>query len=235
MAGAKRQSRTRFPGETPEYRAARERLLQSEIQLRRNIESVAAERRKLPLGGEIPEDYVFKAWSPKTNAMTSIRFSELFAPRKNTLFLYNFMFPESPDSNTPCPSCTSIIDAVDGAAPHLVQRINFVVVAKAPIAKFRDHARRRGWQHALLLSSAGNSFNRDYHAEDPSGQQFPIAHVFVRRRGKIHHFWSSELWWAKADAGQDLRHVDFMWPLWHILDTTPEGRGERWGPSLKYR
>jgi predicted dithiol-disulfide oxidoreductase (DUF899 family) len=143
------------------------------------------------------------------------------------------MFPESLESPLPCPSCTSIIDGVDGAAQHVVQRINFAVVARAPIGRFRDHARRRGWQHALLLSSAGNTFKRDYHAEGPEGEQLPIAQVFVRRRGRIHHFWSSELFWAKPDPGQDMRHVDFMWPTWSIFDRTPEGRGD-WYPSLKY-
>jgi len=108
------------------------------------------------------------------------------------------------------------------------------VVAKAPIAKFREHARRRGWQHAQLLSSAHNDFNRDYLAEGPNGQQFPLAHVFVKRGKKIHHSWSSELWFAKADPGQDMRHVDFMWPMWSIFDCTPDGRGKSWGPRLEY-
>jgi len=31
-----------------------------------------------------------------------------------------------------------------------------------------------------------------------------------------------------------MRHVDFMWPLWNILDRTPEGRGSDWGPRLEY-
>lgn len=234
MANKKRTHRTRFPGETPEYRVARHRLLESEIDLRRRIEAVAAQRRRLPLGGELAEDYVFKAWSPLSSAIGTVRFSELFERGKNTLFVYNFMFPEAVKSDKPCPSCTSIIDAVDGAAQHLMQRINLVIVAKAPIGKFRDHARRRGWQHATLLSSAGNSFNRDYGAEEADGEQWPIAHVFVKRRGKIHHFWSSELWWARSDRGQDKRHVDFMWPLWNILDLTPEGREATWGPRLSY-
>lgn len=225
----------RFPGETPEYRKARNRLLESEIDLRRRIEAVAAQRRKLPAGGEVPDDYVFKVWSPATSSIGTIRFSQLFARGKNTLFLYNFMYPKAVNSDEPCPSCTSIIDAVDGAAQHAMQRINLVVVAKAPIGKFRDHARRRGWQQTTLLSSAANSFNSDYGAEEPDGQQWPIAHVFVKRRGKIRHFWSSELWWARSDRGQDRRHVDFMWPLWSILDSTPDGRGSTWGPSLRYR
>jgi predicted dithiol-disulfide oxidoreductase (DUF899 family) len=225
----------RFPGETQAYRTARNKLLTSEVKLRRQIEAVAAQRRTLPLGGVVRTDYEFDASGPGQSGYKTVRLSELFAPDKRTLFLYNFMYPERVDSMTPCPSCTSIIDAVDGAARHVVQRINFVVVAKAPIDKFRRHARSRGWRHALLLSSAKSSFNRDYLAEGPDGSQFPMAHVFTRRGKKIHHTWSSELWFAGGDPGQDMRHVDFMWPVWSILDTTPEGRGKVWGPELEYR
>jgi len=224
----------RFPGESAEYRRARNRLLQAEVKLRRQIEAVAAQRRELPLGGTVRTDYEFEAAGPRDGETRRVRLSELFAPGQRTLFLYNFMFPESVDSMTPCPSCTSIIDAVDGAARHVTQRIGLAVVAKAPIAKFREHARRRGWQHAQLLSSAHNDFNRDYLAEAENGQQFPLAHVFVKRGKKIHHSWSSELWFAKADPGQDMRHVDFMWPMWSMFDCTPEGRGKNWGPRLEY-
>ena len=224
----------RFPGESAEYRRARNRLLQAEVKLRRQIEAVAAQRRELPLGGSVRTDYEFEAAGPRDGETRRVRLSELFAPGQRTLFLYNFMFPESVDSMTPCPSCTSTIDAVDGAARHVTQRIGLVLVAKAPIAKFREHARRRGWQHAQLLSSAHNDFNRDYLAEGPNGQQFPLAHVFVKRGKKIHHSWSSELWFAKPDPGQDMRHVDFMWPMWSIFDSTPEGRGKSWGPQLEY-
>ncbi len=225
---------TEFPGETAEYRRARNKLLQAEVKLRRQIEAVAEERRSLPLGGRVKQDYTFDSSAPGDKDFKAIRISQLFEPGRRSLFLYNFMFPEAVGSMKPCPSCTSIIDAVDGASRHVVQRINFAVVAKAPIDKLRAHANRRGWRHALLLSSANNSFNRDYHAEDASGQQFPLAHVFTRRGKAIHHSWSSELWWADEDPGQDRRHVDFMWPMWSILDSTPEGRGKSWGPRLDY-
>ena len=230
---AKAQSK-RFPGETDEYRRARNHLLQSEVKLRRQIEAVAAERRALPLGGEVRTDYEFDAADAAGGAVTKVRLSELFPDGKRSLFVYNFMFPERVGSMTPCPSCTSIIDGADGAARHAVERIGFVVVAKAPIAKFQEHARRRGWRHVRLLSSANNDFNRDYGAEDPDGQQWPLAHVFQRRGKKMRHSWSSELWFADPEPGQDRRHVDFMWPLWSILDTTPEGRGKTWGPHLEY-
>jgi predicted dithiol-disulfide oxidoreductase (DUF899 family) len=50
----------RFPGESAEYRAARKALLAEEMELRRQIERVAAQRRALPAGGKIPEDYQFE-------------------------------------------------------------------------------------------------------------------------------------------------------------------------------
>lgn len=225
---------TRFPGESAEYRRARNRLLQAEVKLRQQIEAVAKQRRALPLGGAVKTDYVFDAASPADAGVKSVKLSELFASGKRTLFLYNFMFPERVGSMTPCPSCTSIIGAVDGDTRDIVQRINVGVIAKAPIEMFRQHARNRGWRHTLLLSSADNTFNRDYGAEDETGQQWPLAHVFVRRGKKIHHFWSSELWFVPHEPGQDSRHVDFMWPLWSIFDRTPDGRGKDWGPQLEY-
>jgi predicted dithiol-disulfide oxidoreductase (DUF899 family) len=234
VAAVKARRKSRFPGETADYRRARNRLLKSEVELRRQIESVAAQRRRLPLGGEVPEDYVFEGLPGGEKGVKKVRLSALFKPGTDTLFLYNFMYPESVDSMTPCPSCTSIIDGIDGAARHVSHPINFVVVAKAPIEKFRRHARSRGWKHVQLLSSENNSFNADYRAEDPNGQQFPLAHVFVRRGKKIRHFWSSELWFAGPDPGQDMRHVDFIWPVWSILDTTPKGRGKSWSPQIKY-
>lgn len=40
-----------FPGESAEYRAARNRLLDQEIELRRAMEAVATAQRRLPAGG----------------------------------------------------------------------------------------------------------------------------------------------------------------------------------------
>src|SRR3984893_4660205 len=82
----------RFPGESERYRHAREALLEAEIGLRRQIEAVAAQRRKLPLGGVVPRDYVFEGWDAAANAARPVRLSELFEDGKDSLFLYSFMF-----------------------------------------------------------------------------------------------------------------------------------------------
>ena len=225
----------RFPGESDDYRAARDDLLKAEIALRRQVEAVAGQRAALPLGGAVTADYAFEEWDERTGAPRTVRLSELFADGKDTLFLYSFMIvPPSQDLPFvgPCPSCTSIIDGLDGQMAHIAQRINVAVAAKAPIERFRDHGRSRGWRHVRLLS-ADSSYNVDYQAEDADGNQWPLATVFVRRGGRIHHFWSSELWLVPHDEDQGPRHVDFMWPMWAVLDRVPELRGD-FQPSLDY-
>src|SRR5262245_55692211 len=77
-----------FPGESAEYRAARNRLVEQEIGLRRAMEAVAEARRRLPPGGVVAEDYVFQAQEPD-GTPTRVRLSELFAPGKNSLVIYS--------------------------------------------------------------------------------------------------------------------------------------------------
>ena len=225
----------RFPGESDAYRSARNELLQAEMNLRRNIEEVAALRRKLPLGGEIPQDYIFDEGSPDLDNSASrhqTRLSELFEPGKDTLALYSYMFSSA--MAAPCVSCTSILDGLNGTSPHVSQRINFAVAAKSPLERIRTVARERHWRNLRLLSSANNTYNHDYFGEDAKDNQFPSLNIFVRRDGAIHHFFHTELLFAPHDSGQDGRHVDMIWPLWNLFDFTPEGRGEKWYPRLSY-
>jgi len=225
----------RFPNETPEYRTARNQLLEAEIELRRQIERVAALRRALPLGGPIAEDYVFAEGSsdPSDLAATRpVRLSELFRPGQDTLIVYSFMY--GPAMRQACSSCTSILDGLDGQVPHVEQRVSLAVVAKSPLERIREHARARGWRNLRLLSSAENRYNADYHGETANGSQMPALNVFTRRDGTIHHTFCTELLYAPTDPGQDGRHVDLIWPLWNLFDFTPEGRGTDWHPKLRY-
>src|SRR6266545_6687324 len=232
------QNIIRFPGETEEYRRARDELLEAEIALRRQTEAVAAQLQRLPLGGTLPTDYAFEEWDPGACAARTVRLSELFETGKDTLCVYSFMFNPGATGRpleVACPMCTSMLDGIDGELPHITQRINFAVATKAPIERFRAHAHTRGWRHARLLSSANTTYNRDYRAEASDADQRPMATVFVRRYGTIHHFWSSELLMAPLEPGEGPRHVGYMWPLWAILDRTPGGRGDDWMPRLEYR
>jgi predicted dithiol-disulfide oxidoreductase (DUF899 family) len=238
----------RFPGESGEYRHERNRLLEAEIELRRGIERVAAQRRALPPGGPVPEDYRFEELAENGR---EVKFSELFEPGKDTLVVYSFMFPRYsgdtrpgpahgetarlPLAETPCPSCTSILDSLDGAARHLAQRLNLAVVAKSDPQRIRSFAGERGWRNLRLLSSRNNTYNSDYHAETPEGEQIPILNVFVRDGDQFRHSWATELMFAPRDEGEEARHVDSIWPIWSVLDMTPEGRSSGSGfPGLHY-
>jgi predicted dithiol-disulfide oxidoreductase (DUF899 family) len=226
----------RFPDESDHYRRARDELLEAELALRRQEEAVAAQRRSLPLGGAVSADYEFDEWEPQAPAPRAVRLSQLFGD-KDTLLVYSFMFNPGPAGTAlevACPMCTSMMDGLDGQAPHLSQRISLAASAKAPIERFRAHARSRGWRHVRLLSSARSAYNRDYNTEASDTEQRPMATVFVRRDGAIRHFWSSELLTAAMDDSEGPRHVDFMWPLWALLDRTPSGRGTTWMPQLSY-
>jgi predicted dithiol-disulfide oxidoreductase (DUF899 family) len=233
-----------YPGESADYRAARDRLLGQEVALRRAMEDVAVARRALPPGGVVPEDYVFHG--PDGD----VRLSELFAPGNDSLAIYNFMFPRDrhddspgpthgqtaqlPLAEGPCPSCVALLDQLDGAVEHVSQHVNFFVVAKAPLERVLTFARERGWRRLQLLSSADNTYNRDYHGETLAGDQRPMLNVFHRDGEEIRHFWGSELLYAPTEPAQEPRHVGTLEPLWNLFDLTPEGRPTDWNEQISY-
>jgi predicted dithiol-disulfide oxidoreductase (DUF899 family) len=213
------------------------------------MEEVAEARRALPPGGPVPEDYVFQGAGDDGTA-TDVRLSELFAPGRDSLAIYSFMFPRDPGdtspgpasgqtalldlAESPCPSCTALLDQLDGVAEHAQQRINLVVVAKTAPARLLTFGDERGWRRLRLLSSAANTYNRDYHAETADGLQRPMLNVFHRDEHTIRHFWGSELFYAPTDGDQDPRHVGTIEPLWNLFDLTPEGRPADWYEQLSY-
>ncbi len=229
-----------FPNESRAYSAAREALLQREIELRRQMESVAAELRSLPPGGEVPEDYVFDRIGGD-GAATTVRMSELFAD-KDTLMLYHYMFPrhaeddrpgptrgpfaELPLQEGPCPSCTALIDMWEGAMPHFEGLGgNLAIVARAPIERVAAFARDKGWRYTRLLSAANCSFRRDYGGDGDDGEPVPLLTVFKRwPDGTMRLHWASELVFAPTDPGQHPRHLGTVEPLWTLFDLTPGGR-----------
>ena len=222
----------RFPGESDAYREARDRLLAAERDLRKRIEDVASLRRSLPLGGKLKADYVFDEGAAEPadqETVTETRFSDLFGAGKDGLVVYSFMY--APDGD-PCPMCSVFLDSLDRSALHLRQRINLAVVAKAPIRTIRSWARQRDWKNLRLLSSGGNTYNVDYVAERPGAGQIPAINVFRKTDDGIYHTYNAELLYAPPEEGQHPRHIDLLWPLWNVLDVTPEGRGTDWYPSI---
>jgi len=121
-------------------------------------------------------------------------------------------------------------DTLNGNAALISKRISLAVVARSPIEPVVDFAHRRGWNALNILSSSENSFQRDYFGQTDDGSQMPMANVFVKDDGAVHHFWGSEMLYAELD-GQP-RHADLLWPLWNAFDLTPTGRGSDWYPSI---
>jgi predicted dithiol-disulfide oxidoreductase (DUF899 family) len=238
-----------FPGESSEYRAARDRLLKRELELRRAMERVAAARRDLPPGGLVPEDYVFQR-AGADGEPADVRLSQLFAPGTDSLVIYSFMFPRDPGDDRPgpdhgataslplaegpCPSCAAFLDQLDGAAEHAAPRLNLVAAAKSPLPRILAFAQERGWRRLRLVSSLGSTYNGDYHGETAAGDQRPMLNVFHRDGEAIRHFWASELLYAPTDPGQEPRHVGTLEPLWNLFDLTPEGRPTQWEEQLSY-
>ena len=219
-----RDNPIRVPNESAEYRAARLALLAEEIELRRHIERVAAQRRALPPGGEVTGDYRFMTEDGETDL------AGLFGDKK-TLITYSYMF--GPQRERPCPMCTNLLDAWDGNADDIIaQKVSLVVVARSPLERLLAWKQERGWKHLRLVSDVNGNFFRDYFGLMPNGEEVPAQNVFTRRDGVLRHFWAGEM--TTSDPGQDARGAPDPAPLWTVLDMTPEGRGGDWYPSLNY-
>jgi predicted dithiol-disulfide oxidoreductase (DUF899 family) len=217
------QGPIRFPNESAEYRKARTALLTEEIELRRHLSRVAAQRRALPPGGEVKGDYRFEGEDGPTD------FAGLFGD-KQTLGAYSYMF--GPERERPCPMCTNLLGGLEGNANDIAQRMSLVVIARSPIERLKAWKQERGWKTLRLYSDLNDNYSRDYFGLLPDGSEVPAFNVFTRRDGTIRHFWSGEM--TQADPGQDPRGAPDLAPLWNVLDMTPEGRENDWYPKLDY-
>ncbi len=210
-----------FPNESDEYRRARNDLLAEEIKLRRQLWRVAEQRRALPPGGEIRQDYRFDGQDG------SVTLSEMFGDH-DTLIVYSMMY--GPERDEGCPMCSSMLDAWDGEARHIERRAALAVVARSPIERIVAYAEQRGWRGLSFYSDPSGDYTDDYVGDRDADS--PAYTVFRRRNGVIGHFYSGEATMEMADPGQDPHAAPDMNPLWVLLDTTPEGRGSDWYPSL---
>jgi predicted dithiol-disulfide oxidoreductase (DUF899 family) len=217
------RNKAAFPNESAAYRDARNALLVEEIELRRKIEQVAAMRRALPLGGEVPQDFAFES------VRGTVHLSDLFAG-KQTLVIYSYMF--GPQKERACPVCTSVLAAWDGAARSVQDRVSLAVTARSPLSRLLEWKTERGWQNLRLFSDMSGDFTRTY--VDAADGDTPGLTVFTKRAGKIYHTWSGEMSMEMADPGQDPRGAPDIDPVWTIFDYTPEGRGTDWYPKLEY-
>lgn len=221
-----RKARTPFPGQTEDYRKAREALLAEEIELRRHLTRVTEQRRALPPGPVIEKNYRFK----DENAF-EVGLADLFGD-KDTLVTYFWMY--GPQRERPCPMCTNWLGAVNGNAADIKQRAALKILGRSSVDRQFQFAQERGWRNLNFVQTVGDDYANDLGLINKDGSENPALVVFRRDGDKVRLFWASEMQREMADPGQDPRDAPDVASLWTILDLTPAGRGTTWYPKLNY-
>lgn len=216
----------RWPGETPDYAAARKALLAEEIELRRHITRIAEQRRALPPGPVIPDKYRFKDEQGFDATLL-----DLFGGH-DTLVTYFWMY--GPERDRPCPMCTNWLGSVNGNARDIKQRVALKILGRSSVDRQYAFAQERGWRDLDFVQTIGNDYARDLCLLDDTGGESPALVVFRRDGDVIRLFWMSEMRMEMADPGQDPRDPVELAALWPMLDLTPAGRGTDWYPKLSY-
>jgi predicted dithiol-disulfide oxidoreductase (DUF899 family) len=210
--------------ESEGYRRQREELRVAELDLAEHIERVAALRRQLPQD-TVVDEYEFI----EVSTGQPVRLADLFSAPSRALIVYHFMYGKA--QTEPCPMCTMWIDGYDAAAPHVTQNADFVVLAAAEPERLQAYAEARGWSNLRLLSAGGSSFKFDLASEEADGTQVERVSVFtLGPDGSVRHLLTKG-----AEMADDRRErgIDLLTPVWHLLDLTPQGRGN-WYPSIDY-
>lgn len=211
----------RQPSESEEYRTARQRLLVREVELRRLTESVAAERRALPPGAEVTQEYRFDGEEGE------VTLADLFDGH-DALLVYSYMFGQQ--RKAPCPMCTGLMNALALRIPALRENVAVAFVARSPLPRLVQTKRELGMSDLPVYSDASADYTRDW--VHPDDADVPGLNVFRRDGEAVRHFWSGEM--TEGDPGQDPRGAPEIDPLWTVLDMTPAGRRPDWYSSLNW-
>jgi len=225
-AALAQKAKTPFPGESPEYRRAREALLAGEIEFRRQLTQLTEQRRALPPGPTIDKNYRFKNENGK-----DVSLIDLFG-KHDALVTYFWMY--GPQRERPCPMCTNWLGAVNGNAADIKQRVALKILGRSPVERQLAFAVERGWRDLDFVQTIGDDYANDLGLINKDGSENPALVVFQRAGDKVRLFWASEMRKEMADPGQDPRDAPDIASLWSILDVTPAGRGTDWYPKLSY-
>jgi predicted dithiol-disulfide oxidoreductase (DUF899 family) len=95
---------------------------------------------------------------------------------------------------------------------------SFAVVSLAPLPTLEAYKRRMEWV-MRWVSSAGNSFNKDFGVTTETGEQHGLS-VFFRRGDEIFRTYFTTA-----------RGLETVGGVWSLLDLTPFGRQEEWEDS----
>src|SRR5262245_49664005 len=167
-----KHARTPFPGESAEYRKAREALVAEEIEFRRHMTRLTGQRRALPPGPVIEKDYRFRDANGDELGLL-----ELF-DRHDELVTYFWMF--GPQRERPCPMCTDWLGAVNGNAADIKQRVALKVFGRSPVSRQIAFAQERGWHDLDFVQAIGDDYARDIGILKSDGSEWPAITVFKR-------------------------------------------------------
>ncbi|MDZ7863459.1 DUF899 family protein [Acidovorax sp.] len=220
------QAKTPFPGASPEYEAARQALLAEEIEFRRHMTRLVAQRQALPPGPVITKDYRFKDEQGFDAGLI-----DLFGD-KDTLVTYFWMY--GPQRQRPCPMCTNWLGSVEGNAADIKQRVALKILGRSPVERQYAFAQERGWRDLNFVQTVGDDYANDLGILMDDGSEYPALVVFQRDGDQVRLFWASEMTQEMADPGQDPRDAPDIAALWSVLDLTPGGRPAAWYPKLQY-
>src|SRR3569832_693419 len=216
-AALAKNAKTPFPGESAQYRDARESLLAEEIEFRRHLTRLAEQRRALPPGPVVNKNYRFK----DANG-ADVGLIDLFG-KHDALVTYFWMY--GPQRSRPCPMCTNWLGAVNGNAADIKQRVALKILGRSPVERQLAFAAERGWKNLDFVQTVGDDYASDLGLINADGSENPALVVFKRDGNKVRLFWASGMTKAMADPGQDPRDAPDIASLWSILDLTPDGRG----------
>jgi predicted dithiol-disulfide oxidoreductase (DUF899 family) len=207
-----------------EWTKARTALLAQEKEFTRQRDELSRQRRELPWV-KVTEQYVFDGPRGKESL------ADLFHGRSQ-LIVYHFML--GPDWKEGCPSCSFLMDHIDGALVHLNARdVAFAAVSRAPLPQIEAFKKRMGWRFNWVSSHA-NNFNFDFHV---SFTKEEMAQGKVYYNYGMTKFGSTEAPGASVftkDASGDVYHtyscyargLDILLGTYNYLDLTPKGRNE---------
>jgi predicted dithiol-disulfide oxidoreductase (DUF899 family) len=199
-----------------EWQAARDALLVKEKEATRARDTLAAERRRLPMV-RIEKEYVFEG--PDGEA----RLPDLFEGRRQ-LLLYHFMF--GPNQDQGCDGCSMFVDQIGHTAHLHARKTSFALVSRAPLDKLTAYRKRMGWT-IPWYSSFKSDFNVDFGVSPElpqsnayqDGESFGLS-VFLRDGDNVFRTYFTSL-----------RGVEALGSVWSFLDLTPFGRQEDWEDS----
>ncbi|MGW2859645.1 DUF899 domain-containing protein [Streptomyces sp. SDr-06] len=171
----------------------------------RQLDAVAAERRRLPMV-EMP-DYTLDGEDGP------VRLAEVFGD-KTQLIVYNHMW--FPGEKWQCPGCTGYTSQFTRLEFLAAYDARFVIVTQGPIDEALAYKRRVG-NKMTWYSTANSPFGADVGAGP--GEGFAV-NVFLRDGDTVYRTWHT--------TGRGTEQLSHTFPL---IDLLPYGRQEAWQDS----